>query len=184
MFKELLARIASCLADHGIPYMIIGGQAVLLYGEPRLTRDIDVAVGYGPERAGEMISAARELGLRHLAEDPLKFARETLVLPCVEEASGIRVDFILSQSSYENEAIARARKVEVNSVMVCYATLEDVIIHKVIAGRPRDLEDVGKLLMKNRSFDRDYILSWLLEFDRALGGDFVNVFNALCEKAR
>lgn len=41
MFKELLARLADLLDQKGIPYMIIGGQAVLLYGEPRLTRDID-----------------------------------------------------------------------------------------------------------------------------------------------
>jgi hypothetical protein len=41
MFEELLARLGSALDKHSIPYMIIGGQAVLLYGEPRLTRDID-----------------------------------------------------------------------------------------------------------------------------------------------
>jgi hypothetical protein len=27
--------------------MVIGGQAVLLYGEPRLTKDIDIALGIG-----------------------------------------------------------------------------------------------------------------------------------------
>jgi hypothetical protein len=27
--------------------MIIGGQAVLLYGEPRLTKDIDITLGRG-----------------------------------------------------------------------------------------------------------------------------------------
>jgi len=29
--------------------MVIGGQAVLLYGEPRLTRDIDITLGIGVE---------------------------------------------------------------------------------------------------------------------------------------
>lgn len=29
--------------------MIIGGQAVLLYGEPRLTKDLDVTLGIGLE---------------------------------------------------------------------------------------------------------------------------------------
>ncbi|MDT8395705.1 MAG: hypothetical protein RRA32_04540 [bacterium] len=47
MFQELIARIAASLNVRKIPYMIIGGQAVLLYGEPRLTRDIDVTLGAG-----------------------------------------------------------------------------------------------------------------------------------------
>jgi hypothetical protein len=29
--------------------MVIGGQAVLLYGEPRLTKDIDITLGEGIE---------------------------------------------------------------------------------------------------------------------------------------
>jgi hypothetical protein len=34
--------------------MVIGGQAVLLYGEPRLTRDIDVTLGIGVEELGRI----------------------------------------------------------------------------------------------------------------------------------
>jgi len=36
MFKSLLAKLATALVNANIPYMVIGGQAVLLYGEPRL----------------------------------------------------------------------------------------------------------------------------------------------------
>lgn len=44
MFQALLQQIARGLDSRGIPYMLIGGQAVLLYGEPRLTRDVDVTL--------------------------------------------------------------------------------------------------------------------------------------------
>jgi hypothetical protein len=40
MFQELLRKVSRELKRAYIPYMVIGGQAVLLYGEPRLTRDI------------------------------------------------------------------------------------------------------------------------------------------------
>jgi len=43
MFEELLIRIAKALDNNYIPYMIVGGQAVLLYGEPRLTKDMEDA---------------------------------------------------------------------------------------------------------------------------------------------
>lgn len=42
MFEQLLAKIGVALHNEGIPYMVIGGQAVLPSGEPRLTKDIEV----------------------------------------------------------------------------------------------------------------------------------------------
>ena len=47
MFERLLKKTALQLKKASIPYMVIGGQAVLLYGEPRLTRGIDITVGIG-----------------------------------------------------------------------------------------------------------------------------------------
>ena len=45
MFEELIVKIARELKKADLPYMIIGGQAVLLYGAPRLTKDIDITLG-------------------------------------------------------------------------------------------------------------------------------------------
>jgi hypothetical protein len=45
MFQKLIVATAEELEKHKIPYMIIGGHAVILYGEPRLTRDIDITLG-------------------------------------------------------------------------------------------------------------------------------------------
>jgi hypothetical protein len=49
MFQRLLEVIGRALDKSEVPYMVIGGQAVLLYGEPRLTRDIDITLGIGIE---------------------------------------------------------------------------------------------------------------------------------------
>jgi hypothetical protein len=40
VFEMPSSKIAKILANAGIPYMVIGGQAVLVYGEPRMTRDM------------------------------------------------------------------------------------------------------------------------------------------------
>ena len=45
MIERLLKRLAETLEEAQIPYMIIGGQAVLFYGFPRLTQDVDVTLG-------------------------------------------------------------------------------------------------------------------------------------------
>ena len=60
MVESLLAKISLRLEQRGIPYMVIGGQAVLVHGEPRLTRDIDITLGAGP---GPLIQAELSLKL-------------------------------------------------------------------------------------------------------------------------
>jgi hypothetical protein len=179
MFEQLLEAIALALDRLGIPYMLIGGQAVLLYGEPRLTRDIDVTLGVGPERLSELLEWVRGSGWQVLVEAPADFVGRTMVLPCLEPASGIRVDFVFSFSAYERQALARVRRVRIGSAHVRFASLEDLIVHKVLAGRPRDLEDVRSILLKNPVFDLEYVRHWLREFDQSLGEASLERFEAI-----
>jgi hypothetical protein len=50
---------------------------------------------------------------------------------------------------------------------IAFASPEDLIIHKIFAGRPRDFEDVRMILMKNPNLDILYIRKWLKEFDQS-----------------
>jgi hypothetical protein len=43
--EKLLKKISLKFEKNKIDYMIIGEQAVLIYGEPRLTKDIDIILG-------------------------------------------------------------------------------------------------------------------------------------------
>jgi predicted nucleotidyltransferase len=88
-----------------------------------------------------------------------------MVLPAVETSSGIRVDFIFSMTSYEKEAIQRATKIQILGQQVSFASPEDLIIHKIFAGRPRDLEDVRSVLIRNEGLDVRHIRKWLKEFE-------------------
>mgnify|MGYP002399222681 CR=1 FL=1 len=161
--------------------MIIGGQAVLFYGEPRLTKDIDITLGLGVEKLPVIKDAARALGLRIDIEDAESFVKETLVLPTSDD-KGLRVDFLFSITPFERAAIERAREVKFDEVPVRFASLEDLIIHKMVAGRPRDIEDVRSILWKNPDYDRAYIQSWLSEFDEATGDDCRRRFDAVASE--
>lgn len=167
MFEEILSRIGASLKNHSIPYMIIGGQAVLLYGEPRLTRDIDITLGITIDRLNELLSVVQELNLKPLPENIESFVRQSMVLPALDETTGIRVDFIFSFTPYETEAIQRAKKVTIMGQEVCFASVEDLIIHKIFAGRPRDIEDVRIIILKNPEIDMKYIRDWLKKFDES-----------------
>ncbi len=178
MFKQLLERLALALDAGGFPYMVIGGQAVLLYGEPRLTRDVDLTLGADLDRLGELIGLVAAAGLKPLV-NPETFTRDTLVLPCEDPATRIRVDFVLSFSPYERQAIERARTVVMGRAQVRFASPEDLIVHKMVAGRPRDLEDVRGILAKTPHVDLAYVRRWLDEFGRALEQPLVERFNGL-----
>ncbi|OGW29642.1 MAG: hypothetical protein A2X59_12845 [Nitrospirae bacterium GWC2_42_7] len=88
-----------------------------------------------------------------------------MVLPAINLATGIRVDFIFSFTPYETNAIQRSKKISILGQDVCFASPEDVIIHKVFAGRPRDIEDARIIILKNAELDYSYIRHWLEEFD-------------------
>ncbi len=175
MFTKLLKTIALALDQKGIPYMVIGGQAVLLHGEPRMTRDIDITLGIGTEKIDQMLDIVGIIPLEPLV-DANDFTLRTMVLPCQDPESGIRVDFIFSFSPYELQAMGRARLVDMEGVKVKFASAEDLVIHKVFAGRPRDMEDVRSVLIKNPEMDIRYIRRWLNELAEAAGESFVERF--------
>ena len=176
MFERLLKKIALQLKKASIPYMVIGGQAVLLYGEPRLTRDIDITMGIGVDGLDRVKKIIAIIGLKSLVQKEKEFVERNMVLPTIDKKSGIRVDFIFSFSPYERQAIERAKDIKLGRSLVRFASLEDLVIHKVIAGRARDLEDVKSILLKNPKYDSVYIKKWLKEFDKSLGGKFLKVF--------
>ncbi|MEO0121101.1 MAG: nucleotidyltransferase, partial [candidate division WOR-3 bacterium] len=128
--KELIKNVGRELEKRGIDYMIIGGQAVLLYGEPRLTRDID--------RYKDIVEIVKELNLKIISENYLDFLKKTMVLPVIDEETGIRLDFIFSFSEYERQALKRVKKIKIDDTEICYPLVKDLIIHKIISERERD----------------------------------------------
>lgn len=163
-FDRLIAGVAGALAARDLPFMVIGGQAVLLHGEPRLTQDIDITLAADPRRLPEVLQTCDALGLRPLPEEVESFVRRTFVLPAADVATGIRIDFIFSTTPYEQQAIARAVRVELAGTHVPFASAEDLILHKLFAGRPRDMEDaVGVVRRKGQELDWSYLREWTRE---------------------
>jgi len=167
VIEELIKKITQRLDQDKIPYMIIGGQAVLLYGTPRLTRDIDITLGVDTDKFALIETVCKDLRLKILPDNPQDFARETKVLPAEEPKSKIRVDFIFSFTAYGQQAIEKTKEVLMDGYPVKFASCEDLIIHKMLAARAVDAEDVKNILIKNKdSIDLKYIREWLSQFSK------------------
>jgi hypothetical protein len=73
MIEKLIKETARLLDRQKIPYMIIGGQAVLLYGRPRLTRDIDITLSIDTDKFELIEGLCEKMKLKILVENPKDF---------------------------------------------------------------------------------------------------------------
>jgi predicted nucleotidyltransferase len=154
--EEALASLARLLEQHQLDYMVIGGLANAVWGEPRATLDIDVTIAAETSDTLRIVTAL-ENEFRVLASDPVSFVGETRVLP-LESRSGVRVDLIFGLLPFEREAVARARSVEVAGGEIRFCTPEDLILLKIISRREQDLTDVQGILRRRfRDLDLDYL---------------------------
>lgn len=128
-------------------FCFIGGVAVQRWGEPRFTQDVDLTLltGLGQENAFIDALLAGFAGRR---ADAKAFAVQHRVL-LVRTGSGIDVDVALGGLPFEERTIERASAWDwggSTSLFTCSA--EDLLVHKVFAGRDRDWGDVDGILAR------------------------------------
>src|SRR3989338_2293428 len=151
-----LLRIARILKANKIPYMVIGGVANLFWGVPRTTLDIDVTIQV---HENSFVALIRKLegSYKIRTKSPISFVQKTNVLP-LEDKSGIRVDLILAKFPYELKAIRRSKRVRLHGQFIQVCSPEDLVVHKIISDRPKDLEDVGGVIFSLRGkLNRRYL---------------------------
>ena len=155
------------LTEMGIPYVVIGGIAVQCWGEPRFTRDVDVTV-LAPLGEEEDVIRRILAAFKPRIGDALEFALRNRV--CLVEVRGTAVDISLGLPGYEEEVMRRAIAYNVGggrTVQVC--SPEDLVVHKAVAGRPQDIQDIeGVVLRQGDKLDVEYIRKWLREFSFVL----------------
>lgn len=59
--KSALEKIALVLLAHGVEFVVVGGQAELLMGSPRVTYDIDLCYRRSKENLRHLAAALREI---------------------------------------------------------------------------------------------------------------------------
>lgn len=141
---------------------IIGGIALLRWGEPRFTRDVDVTLLAGFGREDEFITPILASGYRGRIPDTAEFAMRNRVL-LVHSPHGIPIDIALGGLPFEALAVERSTLYEFEpgcSLRTCSA--EDLVVQKLFAFRTRDLLDVETVVVRHKGrLDWSYIESQL-----------------------
>ncbi len=167
LFKSLVA-LQVRLDAAGIPSAVIGGIPVGIWGEPRVTRDVDVKILLTRDDAARLLDILGS-DYRSLIENPLRSLAKTGVL-FVQDEQETRLDLLLGETSFDVATIRRALPVTLApglEAQVC--TPEDLIIYKLVSTRQRDYEDaVSVIRRQGEALDDDYVVEWLRQFEQAL----------------
>lgn len=160
--------IQTRLHEAGILSIVIGGIAVGAWGEPRLTRDVDLKVMLNRDEADRLLSIVSE-DYSSLLPDPLEALHRQAML-FIQDQSGTRLDLLLADTPYDVMAIERGQDVEIQpGLHIRLCSPEDLIIYKLISLRSRDHQDAQSVIQRQgTNIDDGYIIQWLRRFEEAL----------------
>lgn len=164
---ELLRYLVETFETLGIRYMIGGAQAAMFYGEPRLTRDIDVVAEIEPSHIPGLLDRFPG-GDFYVSEEAVRGAiRDRGQFNLIHPASGLKIDVILPKGTeYDRMQFSRRERHEMLEGLHAYfARPEDVILYKMIyfreGGSDRHVRDIlGILRVSGPELDLGYTADW------------------------
>jgi hypothetical protein len=160
LFRAAL-EVEQFMRQQGWRFCLIGGLAVIRWGQPRATQDVDFTLltGFGRERDFIDRLLARFPGRIADARD---FAlRNRVVL--ARTAEGVSLDVALAAFPFEEKVIDRASEFSfAEGVSLTTASAEDLVVLKAFAAREQDWFDVrGMITRQEGRLDWNYIIAEL-----------------------
>jgi predicted nucleotidyltransferase len=152
--EQNLRELLFALNRHGVKYVIIGGYAVFVHAQPRMTKDRDVFIESSPTNALAIYNALAQFGAP-LAEFTVEdFHTPTL---CARFGNPPYCFDILQQIAGVDFATVYANSEEMlidGDLPARYISAEDLITNKLASGRLQDLADAEAIRHRQRAMKR------------------------------
>ncbi|MBI3185173.1 MAG: hypothetical protein HYZ28_23805 [Myxococcales bacterium] len=156
---QALECLARFLAAWGRPAALVGGMAMVarVWRRPTVDLDVMVAVPAGTEQA--LLDLARDHGYTFDPQRTRDFLPGGLVQLFGPE--GARVDLLFADDPMSESVLSRATRERLLGVELPVATVEDLLLMKLEANRPSDLDDA--IAIKDAfqaELDKQYLRHW------------------------
>ncbi|HLG18583.1 MAG TPA: DUF6036 family nucleotidyltransferase [Bdellovibrionota bacterium] len=166
--EQALLDLTKALEELRPPGVVIGGIAVIASGFARLTRDLDATfwLNGDVEEAIDHFKRHRIVPrIKHAAE----FARTKNVLLMQHKTTHFPIDLSIAMLPFEQGVIAHPRKITYKGFSLRIPHLTDLLVYKLVAHRPQDLQDAEELLnLSRQDVDVRRASKTLREFARIL----------------
>ncbi|HEX8112700.1 MAG TPA: hypothetical protein VF516_33445 [Kofleriaceae bacterium] len=126
--------------------MVIGGIAVIAHGVQRMTTDIDAVIQGDAVSVHTLIDVLQRHHIVPRIADAEAFAATNLVLLTRHQPTEVDLDLSFGWTVFEHEALAARSRMRYGEVAAPMAGVEELLVFKAMAGRPRDIEDAVTLL--------------------------------------
>lgn len=147
---EVLRDLSRALRALRVPWYVFGAQALVLHGCPRATADLDVTVLLGALPTQRLADALAKAGFAIRIDDE-SFVASTRVLPVVHRTTMLPVDIVLGGPGLEQRFANAAEVVALGRLKVPVCTCTHLVLMKILASRPKDLEDAATLLVTQKA---------------------------------
>ena len=152
---------------------------MVIYGVPRVTGDIDITIDPGEKGLPGLLAPLRRAGFVPRISDP-SFATETRIYPITHRATGWDIDLVLAGPGLEQRFLDEARIVVARGHRIPVIAPEHLVSLKVLASRPKDLEDIRGML-RIAELDHGLVERTLAELEAMLDqSDLRPVYARLC----
>jgi hypothetical protein len=183
---ELLADLSAAFDSAGAMWYLFGARAAIVHGVARFTADVDVTVR-PPETmsTAALVAVLERHRFRPRVSDPDFFER-TRVVPFVHTPTTRPLDVVLAGPGLEERFFERASVRLIEDVRVPVASAEDVILMKMLAGRPKDIEDVVAIAAaQQETLEVGYIRETVRIIEEALAqSDLMPMFEQALKRSR
>jgi hypothetical protein len=134
--KAFFTYVIKVLERLGIPYMVVGGFAAIVYGEPRLTIDVDIVVDMKSEHIGPFV-AGFPIPDYYVSEEGIRDSLQRCYpFNVIQPVTGAKVDVVpLPPDPFTRAAFERRQRLEYDQAgnTATFITPEDIVLAKLIA---------------------------------------------------
>jgi hypothetical protein len=167
--RAVLLASLDTLEAGGFDYLLYGGLAAGLWGEPRYTEDVDLVLFLPERHAFKFLREASKHGF--FVEEDLAIQQIQVSgwarLPFGERKSPWHLDLTLGDSPFDKSALSRKKQVDLFERKVWLAAPEDLVLYKLVSWRDRDVMDVHAIVKRQgKALDAAYLRKWVAWWEK------------------
>ena len=146
-FEETALAFDRACRGAGVGYAFIGGMAVIAWGQPRTTNDVDALLA-PPRTFSRLVASLAAEGLSASVEDFEDSMTDRSHVTVFDARGRFHVDVKLALKESEREQVAEAADIVMDGGRLRIASAEHTVAYKLVFGSEQDIKDARSILVR------------------------------------